>query len=461
MIVRALTTLSLVLAGLAAGGCGNGEPDATPVATATAPAAPAVTNRIDVPASVRQNLGITFAKVERRPVQQTVRVPGQFELRPEATREYRAMVAGRAEILVQQFQAVKRGTPLVRLDSPEWRQMQHGTVEAEGEIKLAQAALRVAEASKAEAEQAVAFLRERLQALGDVGVRRAELEGQLREREAQVPKLDAELQAKQIELHEAREHYASILNVLASLSGVPKDRLLAPAEPADDHGHAHEGPVPLWRTLGTLVLAAEADGVVGNIAVTNGGWAETGALLLSTVDPTKLRFVAEAPQSDLARFKDGLPVKITPPQGGSVPLDASVDATLSLGFQAHPQIRTIPLYATPAAMPWWAKPGVAGFLEVFVGGSEQAELAIPAAAIMREGLNLIFFRRDPKNPDKVYPVEADLGVSDGRWTVVNSGLADGDEVVLEGAYALKLIGGERQTPAGYHYHADGSLHKDH
>ena len=43
-------------------------------------------NRIDIPPSVRQNLGITFVRVEKRPVNSTIRLPGQFEFRPEARR---------------------------------------------------------------------------------------------------------------------------------------------------------------------------------------------------------------------------------------------------------------------------------------------------------------------------------------------------------------------------------------
>jgi hypothetical protein len=44
---------------------------------------------------------------------------------------------------------------------------------------------------------------------------------------------------------------------------------------------------------------------------------------------------------------------------------------------------------------------------------------------------------------------------------VRSGVKEGDEVVLDGAYALKLAGGANKPPAGYHYHADGQLHKNH
>ena len=453
MIARRVTTLCLLLATAAQSGCG-GDTDRAGAAAEPPPPPPAATNRIDVPAGVRQNLGITFAKVERRPVRQTVRVPGEFRLRHEARREYHAMVPGRVEFLAKPMGLVKAGDPLARIDSPEWRQRQHEAVEAEGEIRLAEAAVQVAEASKAEVEQAVAFLRARLEKLAELNVRRVELEGELATRRTQVPKLDAELRARQTELAEAREHYGSILNVLSSLSGTPRDRLLAVVRRGGEE-------LPYWRTLDTLVLVAEADGVVEPPPVTSGGWAERGTLVLATFDPLLVHFHADAPQSDIGRFRDGQPVEIAPPQGSSVGLDAAVGGTLRVGAQAHAADRTIPLYAMPTTVPAWARPGVGGYLDVCVGGAEQPELAIPTSAIVRDELKLIFYRRDPKNPDKVYPVEADLGASDGRWTVVNSGLADGDEVVLDGAYALKLIGGGQQAPPGYHYHADGTLHKDH
>ena len=87
--------LVFLMTGLAiAGGCRDDD-GAAPLQAAAQPdpqAAP--TNRIDVPATVRQNLGITFAKVERRPVTRTIRVPGRFELIPSGRREYRTTLPG-------------------------------------------------------------------------------------------------------------------------------------------------------------------------------------------------------------------------------------------------------------------------------------------------------------------------------------------------------------------------------
>jgi len=56
-------------------------------------------------------------------------------------------------------------------------------------------------------------------------------------------------------------------------------------------------------------------------------------------------------------------------------------------------------------------------------------------------------------------VEADMGPGDGRWVAILSGLMPNDEVVLDGAYELKLAsqlsGASRR---GGHIHADGTFH---
>ena len=56
---------------------------------------------IALTATVRENLGITFAKSEYRVVQGTLRIPGRFESEPSARRAYQAPLAGRVEVLVK------------------------------------------------------------------------------------------------------------------------------------------------------------------------------------------------------------------------------------------------------------------------------------------------------------------------------------------------------------------------
>ena len=62
----------------------------------------------------------------------------------------------------------------------------------------------------------------------------------------------------------------------------------------------------------------------------------------------------------------------------------------------------------------------------------------------------------------VLSVGACFRAPDGRWTAINSGLGPNDQVVLHGAYELKLAsqqsGGQQE---GVHVHADGTVHTDH
>ena len=130
------------------------------------------TNRVDIPSAVRSNLGITFAKVERRQVANTIRVPGSFELQPLARHEYRLMLPGRVEFKVDQFDEVKPGTPLYRFRSSEWLELQV-------KIDLARAAL---EQTRAKSDAAEA----RFKALTEAAFKRADLKAQVEDLRADV-----------------------------------------------------------------------------------------------------------------------------------------------------------------------------------------------------------------------------------------------------------------------------------
>lgn len=413
-------------------------------------AAAAPMGGVPIPPGVRDNLGITFAKVEQRAVSVTQRVPGQFELLPRARQEYRAVLGGRVTLQVAQFDEVTEGQVLFTIDSPQWRQIQHEAVEAEGDIAVAQAALEVAHARRGELRASLANQEERVRKLAAVNVRKAELEAETASLRSSMPRLDAEIRAQESALREAEEHYESRLNTLASVTGLSVEALRTRADDA-----------AAWRSISALEVYAERTGTVETLAVNNGGWLEVGELALTVLDPKAIRFHAEAPQGDIARYRNGQTATIVPPQGSSVEMQSAMQGTLTLGLTANEHDRTVSLYLTPENPLPWARAGVGGYLEVALSDSASNSLAVPKSAIVQDGLEHIFFRRDPKNPDRAMRVLADLGTDDGRWVELRSGVKEGDEVVDQGAYALKLTGSEQQAPDGYHYHADGSLHVDH
>lgn len=408
----------------------------------------APTNRVDIPASVRQNLGITFAKVESRNVAQTLRVPGRFELLPTARREYRTPLAGRVDVLVSQFQVVEPGTPLYRVDAAAWRDLHEqiaamqARVDSMGPLREAHRRHEQSLADK------VALWQERLKQLEELRIAGGGSASQFTEARAtlnatqgelaDVMEKDAELQAQQKQAEAELRSLKSRHDLLVRGSNC---------------GDTHQGLEP---GSGFSVCAVDA-GVVETIGITPGGLAEENGHVVTLVQPDKIRFRARGLQSDLGRLRDGLHVRITPPQGGSVPLQDTMTSVLQIGLSADADERTVDLIVLPSALSSWARNGVSAHLEVTLAGGQE-DLAIPLSAVVRDGATPIIFRRDPANPDRAIRMEADLGLSDGRWVVIASGVKEGDEIVLGGNYQLMLATSGNAAKGG-HFHPDGTFHE--
>lgn len=467
------TLLATMTISLAWTGCDR-EPatgEGRPSGATAQPSAP-ITNRIDIPDAVRRNLGLTFARVEMRAVAETIRVPGRFELLPDARREYRTMLAGRVELMVKQFQRVEPGTLLYRLDSPPWRELQKKLAETEAQIREGEKRVEMIgpmfgahERHHKAVEETVHLLTtraERLQKGEAQGSVSAEEIGQVqatlaqaRSDLAEVLEKETDLAVRRVEvnsqLEAARIGFELLLNNAATVLDLEPAKLLAPST-------AEPNALPLWRTREHVEVVAGAPGFVESISLTNGGWADDTSLVLTTIRPDQIRFHAHAMQSDIGRFRADLPARVVPPKSSSVDLQETMEGKLEMGLSADPDQRTIDLYLTPARLSRWARPGVTGHLEVVVAGGAP-ELAIPVSAVIQDGLSRVMFRRDPGNPDKVIRIaDADLGAEDGRWVVVNSGVREGDEVVLAGVYQL-MVATSGSIQKGGHFHADGTFHE--
>ncbi len=448
------------------------EPERSASASTAAQSAPPPTNRIDVPATVRANLGITFAKVEQRHVARTLRVPGRFELAPHARREYRTMLGGRVELHVAQFDRVELGQQLFSLDSPQWRELQERLNETESQLLQATARVESIEPLMAaherhhdELQNGVRIWSERVEQLqqtratgavtADEFAKAGAALATTRADLAEVLETEAELRSKkseyQAEFNAARERFELLMMNASSLVGLSVKELLE-TDPTSPRQH------PRWREIRVVEVRASSPGVVESIALTSGAWASETSLVLTTIQPERLRFRARGLQSDLNRLRDGLPGRIVAPRSSGPVLDGNMRGTITLGLMADADERTVELYLTPVELADWARPGVAAHLEIIAEGKDRAELAIPLAATIRDGLQTIFFRRDPANPDKVIRLEADLGVSDGHWVAINSGVKEGDEVVLDGIYPLMLATSGTMQKGG-HFHADGTWHE--
>jgi len=288
-------------------------------------------------------------------------------------------------------------------------------------------------------------------ARGAVAMAEADL-AEVLEKEAELEAGEAETRS---ELSAARTNRDFLLESAATIVGISRNDLVIDVD-------AEHGRQPRWRTISTIEVRAAEPGVIESFGLTNGSWANEEVAVLTVVRPDRLRFRAVGLQSDLARLRDGLLARIVAPSptraSGSIDLAESMQGTLLMGLQGDPNERTMDLIVVPDSLFSWARPGVSAQLEIVTDDSASPVLAIPKAAVQQDGLMPVYFRRDPADPNKAIRVEADLGLDDGRWITVQSGLRVGDEVVLDGAFQLMLASASSGQEQGGHFHADGTFH---
>jgi multidrug efflux pump subunit AcrA (membrane-fusion protein) len=460
-------TIGVAIAMLALQGCGdNAEQAAQPTDPTTAHTA-TPTNRVAIPPAVRSNLGITFATVERRQIQDTLRVPGRFEYMPTAKREYRTMLAGRVEILVDQFDRVEQDTPLYRIDSPAWREIQQTLADKatnisrlETKITTFEPLLNAHVRHEESLNESISIWQarvEKLEALREAGGGSMSEFTTARSALATAQAVLASVQEKTAELNATRVETKAALAAARATLGIALESASSMLDITVNPNNSD-----WWKEIKAIEVNATQRGVVESLGLTNGAWADERTNVLTIVQLDRLRFHASGLQSDLGILRDGLAATIVPPtptaSDRSVRLQNTMQGTLSLGLSGDANYRTIDLYVSPSELASWARPGISAQLEIVIDSTRLPELSIPLAAVQRDGLTPIIFRRDPNNPNEAIRMEADLGLDDGRWVAILSGLADGDEVVLDGGFQL-MLATSGSIQQGGHFHPDGTFHE--
>lgn len=412
----------------------------------TAGAAPVQGNAVDIPADVQRALGLGFVEVEVRHVASTLRLPGAFEYTPDARRQYATPLGGQVEFAVTELEAVEPGQLLARVRSDAWLAIRGDVEGARQEELAAVAERRSVEAEAAELSVRIEALRARIEQLADAGARSAELDGELLGLEAALPRTEAAGEVWRIRAESAAARAELALERARSL--------VSPGSNALPQGQ----PLEPWAPW--LELRAVAAGRVERLHVPAGAHVAGTAALLDVVDPTALRLRVLVLASDVERVQTARTARIVPLGPTNGPSE-SLEADWVWGLGADPVTRARALFATPRSEGGWPVAGAAAHLEFELGSSGGAVLAVPRAAIVRDGLQHFLFRLDPKNPARALRVEADMGVDDGRWVELKSGVQRGDRVVLQGVYELKLATQSAGlVQKGGHMHADGTFHAE-
>ncbi len=177
-------------------------------------------------------------------------------------------------------------------------------------------------------------------------------------------------------------------------------------------------------------VRAPFDGVIAKRYHNPGDLVEAAAgdPVLRVVDPDRLEVVASVPLSDASRVEVGAPAHLVAPPGTAAAVALNVR---SMPTAVEPGTATVPVrlaFAEPVRIP------VGAPVQVDIEAERHAGVVlVPVAAIVREGDVAAVFV-DSGGTARRHAVE--VGLSDGTNVEIPSGVAEGDDVIVDGQAGL-------------------------
>jgi cobalt-zinc-cadmium efflux system membrane fusion protein len=437
-----------------------------PLTTESAPATEAAVVALSPEKMVALHLAVQPA--EYRTIQPEHRVPGRVGYNASRRLEVKMPVEGVVtQVLVRPGQAVKQGDTLAILSSVEVGLARDGLVNSEAEAALARRDRDWA----VEVAQNLELLEERLQGKPSI----ADIESEFRGRRlgdhrdkvlsaySKMLLAEATLKASEslgasgalaeITLRQRRsekEIAAANFAGICEQSRFDAAQRSAAAQAKLDHAERliavnHEklrlqlGPFAELSdrpTVGApceVVLRAAIDGSVEERLVAEGAHFAAAQTLFVLANTETLWVSAQLFERDWASFREKNVQEVLV-ECPAVPEHVQRAKTLFVSVVASSESRAVPLVAELENTDGRFKPGMFAWVTVPFGEAREA-LVVPASAITRrEEQTLVFVEESPGTYRKV---EVTLGVSTPEWVEITSGLANGQRVVTQGAFALK------------------------
>lgn len=343
------------------------------------------TGVIHMPKERQFALGVRTVRISEREVRPAIQVLGKVEAPPwgraQITAPQTARVTATPDHVIPSFgQVVKKGQILLYLEAvaagTERVALLSERLRLEAEVQRFRGALALARAEH-----------ERLASLEDVVARkelqRAEIEW--KSTEAELRQAEASLQ-----LHRAA---------------------LGEGDTAEER----------------LALRSPIDGVVAFAHAAYGEQVEQGKVLLEVVDPAALWVEAQVYEADLSKLDGSVEARVVldafPAQTWPADLAAvgSIVDETTRTTSAVVKLRDVP--------PGKLKVGL--FARVYLlAGSQERGLAVPKRAIVQEEGGAVVLGKE--SAETFARIKVELGETDGEWTIVRSGLQEGDLVVTAG-----------------------------
>lgn len=363
-------------------------------ATADTRPAPEANDLLKIDAEMLRDLRITTVQAESRPGGEEVRVLGEVGVNEETYAEVGSAVPARAvRILASPGDTVRRGQPLVELQSVELGRARADYWSARARTELARANLA------------------RKRALAERVVPRRDVE----QAEADAAAADADLQAA--------------LGALRALGLADGDLGSA----TDDDAR--------------LVLRAPLAGTVIERNVVAGQMTDPSKPLFRIGDLARLWLIAHVFERDAVRVPYGSAVRASFP---ALPGRVFTGKVTVVGRQVDPASRTIPVRIELENSEALLRPGMSAMGYVRLGDAGESIVAVPAASLQRlQDAWRVFI---PKGEGAFEMRTVGRGRDLGGEVEIVSGLRAGDEVVVEGAFLLKAEAEKARGEGEQHEH---------
>ena len=389
--------------------------------------------------------GIETEGVTQRPAIALLRVTGTVEANQQQTQAASPLVGGRIErVFAAPGDAVRAGSVLATISSPQIAQMHGKLHEAETALALAERNLeRVLRAenrvavlqAKAKLDEAEATLKRtrRLIELG-AGAGKDLISAETAYKTA---KADYDFQNNISLNREVQEARAAVETARVDLNHI-RDEIRALGAPVpvgerDDHN----------RNTSLIALRAPVSGTVTERLINTGAGIEAGQTLFTISNLSTVWVIANVPEAQIGSVQMGAPAEIRSAALGQNAISGRVNY---INPQLNEETRTAQVRVEVANAGQRLKTGM--FVEVgFQTGSDSTageDLMVPSAAVQRIGERTVVFIPKDDEPGHFEVREVELGGEVEGYRKVLNGLQLGERVVTKGSFTLKtqLMKGE-------------------
>jgi HlyD family secretion protein len=243
-------------------------------------------------------------------------------------------------------------------------------------------------------------------------------EGALAQR--QVDETRLQMVQAQTQLETAQQH-------LKSLNGVGRQEAIRTAQAQMNAAKAHVDTLTVQLSYARIL--SPISGIVADRAVYPGEMASSGMPLMSLVDISQLRAVANVPVKEAESIKEGRPARVAGPDG-DIPGTVTV-----VSPSANANATTVEVWVQIANPGERLKPGATARVSI-IAETIQNTLVVPATALLNgdEGRQKVMVI---SSDSVAHERPVTVGVRQGARVQILSGLQPGEQVVTSGGLGLE------------------------